>query len=218
MSNPNNFFEKLRVAENGCIEFIGARRNEYGVICWDGVQRMATHVSWFLKHGVWPEKHLLHRCDNPPCVRIGHLFEGDDLDNARDRDAKGRHRVPRGEDASNARLTEAQVLDIIARGQTAERVEDIGARYGIKAGHVSNIIRGFTWKHLPRPDGPKPIARHKDAFRVDFHGEWLTPSELEARFGVGAATIKARAKLGLTGDDLIAKPHAGRRKTYTRRK
>lgn len=33
---------------------------------------------------------VLHRCDNPPCIRPDHLFLGTDLDNVRDATSKGR--------------------------------------------------------------------------------------------------------------------------------
>lgn len=36
--------------------------------------------------------HVLHRCDNPPCVRIDHLFLGTHADNMADAKAKGRTR------------------------------------------------------------------------------------------------------------------------------
>jgi len=37
------------------------------------------------------KKHVLHKCDNPKCVRPSHLYAGTDLDNARDRMVRGRH-------------------------------------------------------------------------------------------------------------------------------
>lgn len=33
---------------------------------------------------------VLHHCDHPPCIRPDHLFTGDHLVNAADRDQKGR--------------------------------------------------------------------------------------------------------------------------------
>jgi hypothetical protein len=48
----------------------------------------AHRVAW----GDVPENMLvLHRCDNPPCVRRSHLFLGRHLENQQDKVAKGRH-------------------------------------------------------------------------------------------------------------------------------
>lgn len=33
---------------------------------------------------------VLHTCDNPPCCNPAHLYRGTALDNARDRDTRGR--------------------------------------------------------------------------------------------------------------------------------
>ncbi len=50
--------------------------------------RKATHVAWFLKHGVWTTDDLLHACDTPLCVNANHLFEGTQETNNYDRDFK----------------------------------------------------------------------------------------------------------------------------------
>jgi hypothetical protein len=53
----------------------------------------AHRTAWELTYGPIPLGFdVLHRCDNRTCVRPAHLFLGTDLDNARDREAKGRGR------------------------------------------------------------------------------------------------------------------------------
>ena len=52
--------------------------------------KQATHVAWFLEYGRWPKNLVCHRCDNPGCVRVSHLFEGTYSDNAKDAYRKGR--------------------------------------------------------------------------------------------------------------------------------
>ena len=68
----------------------------YGRFCLNGRQVGAHRVSWILTNGLIPEgQHVLHHCDNPPCVRPEHLWLGTALDNAHDRQAKGRGVRPR---------------------------------------------------------------------------------------------------------------------------
>jgi hypothetical protein len=72
----------------------------YGVMRWpmDKSSKHAHRISWFIQHGEWPVPCALHRCDNPVCVRVKHLFEGTRADNVIDMCAKGRQNAPRGLD------------------------------------------------------------------------------------------------------------------------
>ncbi len=88
---------------SNCWLWTGAKTSKgYGHLQFEKVDKIATHVAWFLEKGSWPSQWLLHKCDNPSCIRVEHLFEGDGFDNARDCVAKGRHpmqwrnRVKRG--------------------------------------------------------------------------------------------------------------------------
>jgi hypothetical protein len=69
----------------------GDRSNWYGSVRVNNAMRRAHRVAWELTYGPIPDGlKVLHRCDTPPCVRPDHLFLGTDLDNALDRNAKGR--------------------------------------------------------------------------------------------------------------------------------
>ena len=51
----------------------------------------AHRLVWILFNGSIPEGvHILHTCDNPPCVNPKHLFSGTQGDNNRDCMRKGR--------------------------------------------------------------------------------------------------------------------------------
>lgn len=88
------FFDKVLVGD-GCWEWQGyCDVDGYGRF--KGEEQMAPRMAWRLWYGLIPDgMHVLHKCDHPPCVRPDHLFLGTPLDNAKDRDAKGRHHLAR---------------------------------------------------------------------------------------------------------------------------
>lgn len=59
-------------------------------------QLIAARVLWIVERGEIPEgQWVCHRCDNPACVNLSHMFLGTHLDNMRDMAAKGRNRPRR---------------------------------------------------------------------------------------------------------------------------
>jgi len=61
-----------------------------------GVGRVGCHrLVWFLTYGVWPTLHIMHKCDNPPCVNPAHLQQGTHIENVRDMVQKGRYKGPK---------------------------------------------------------------------------------------------------------------------------
>lgn len=151
--------------------------------------RKATHVSWFLKYGVWPADNLLHRCDNPPCVNPDHLLEGTLQDNVADCVAKGRH--------STARLTVLERSEVLAYSDVAS-IKEAAAAFGISPTYLAELRRG-------RP------RKVKTGRRVEIGGRLLTVEEIATEVGCTVATIYARLKRGDTGDRLLLGKHDGLR-------
>jgi hypothetical protein len=109
---------------------------------------------------------VLHACDNPSCVNPAHLWLGTDLDNATDRDAKGRRRsptwerhgththpesFPRGEAHHKAKINNRIVRDIRKWAIAGVSYPEISARVGLCQRVTSAIARGQYWKHVPGP-------------------------------------------------------------------
>lgn len=130
----------------------------YGVFAVDRVSELAHRVSWFIECGRWPTPCGLHKCDNPPCVRPSHLFEGTQADNLQDAIAKGRAvngfktldiHHPTGEAHYASILTEAKVIAIRERhaagGVTYAQLAKI---YKVHKTHVGDIVRLKKWKHI----------------------------------------------------------------------
>lgn len=89
------FWEKVKKTPS-CWLWTGAHKDgrwPYGVLGGGAsrVPKLAHRVSWELHHGPIPDgMNVLHKCDNPPCVRPDHLFLGTLSDNTQDMVAKGR--------------------------------------------------------------------------------------------------------------------------------
>jgi hypothetical protein len=72
----------------------------YGQFCKGRSAWYAHRVSWTICRGeIVGDLQVLHRCDNPICVRPDHLFLGTQLDNMKDCRVKGREAV--GEKKAN---------------------------------------------------------------------------------------------------------------------
>lgn len=89
--DPACFWSKVAHDPDGCwlwTAFCDA--NGYGKCNRNGEQ-LAHRVAYKLIHKVIPDGlDILHRCDNPTCVRPAHLYAGTHQQNMRDRDVRGR--------------------------------------------------------------------------------------------------------------------------------
>ena len=143
-----------------CWIWTGRRdRNGYGLIRKGGATAgyaKAHRVAWFLATGRWPDPNALHRCDNPPCVRVhaDHVFEGTQAVNIADAIQKGRFvfpvgsHQPAGERNGRAKLNAASVREIRRLAESGASHRSLGRRFGVSSHNIRAIIRGQTWGHL----------------------------------------------------------------------
>lgn len=97
-------------------------------------------LEWEKYYGKIPDGMcVLHKCDNPPCYNINHLFLGTKKDNMIDKTMKGRGYNP------NQKLTIQEVKEIKERLACGERNCDIAKIYNVTRGNISCIKIGFSW-------------------------------------------------------------------------
>lgn len=132
-------------AETGCWNWARGRdRDGYGKIKVYGRSLRAHRHAWECAKGPIPEGGILcHRCDNPACVNVEHLFVGSHQDNHSDRSRKGR--TASGERHGRAKLTAQQVAEI-RETKPGHRVAS--ERYGIGKTHYHRILRGQAWSEI----------------------------------------------------------------------
>ena len=172
----DRFNEKVEIGR-GCWWWLGTKdRDGYGLFKLNTHTCIGAHrYAWWLATGENPKGHLIcHYCDNPGCVNPEHLFMGTAQDNNRDRDEKGRtakgerhHNFGRGkpfqyklrfatvpplrpgEKNGRAKLTEAQVREVLADNRPSVRLAE---ELGVTPTAIGMIRRGKTWRHLLAED------------------------------------------------------------------
>lgn len=152
MADEQHRFWAFVSKSDGCWLWIGGKdRHGYGKFTVglkrNGTQKtkLAHRVAWMYAHGTMPQRNLLHRCDNPQCVRPDHMFVGTQKDNLMDAAQKGR--TARGERNGMAKLTEVAVSAIKERRVNGETQLAVAKTYGISRSLVSMIEHGKRWGH-----------------------------------------------------------------------
>lgn len=142
------FFKRVEI-RGDCWVWTGANDGGlgYGKIYRQGTQLKAHRVAWELYNGPIPgDLMVLHRCDNPPCVRRDHLFLGTLLENIQDRHRKGRS--SRGEGRPGAVLSDKKVRMIRTFYIMGLHQTQIARGIGASASTIGEVIRGRSWKHV----------------------------------------------------------------------
>lgn len=151
MKSPGaRFWEKVRFGP-GCWEWKAAK-NVYGHFYWEGRIENAHRVAWMILKGPIPEGlHILHRCDNPICVRSDHLFLGTFQENMADMVSKRRSHL--GEKHGHSRLTEADVIYI--RSKYKKHIVtymDLAEEFNVSYVTIFDVVHRKTWRHVGGDD------------------------------------------------------------------
>lgn len=148
----SKFWQKVDKAGDICWNWQGSKhRDGYGWFYYEGKNHLTHVFSWFLTYGYYPKKIcVLHKCDNPACVRPDHLFLGTQLENIQDRVKKNRSSggkngsPPRGIRNPKAKLTFQQVQQIRERYDNGETQVVLASYFKVSQNTISKIINNIT--------------------------------------------------------------------------
>ncbi len=120
----------------------------YGDFGMGATKTVASHrFSWELHFGPIPDGLCVcHHCDNPACVRPDHLFLGTQADNGADMRRKKRERHPSGGEASGAKLSLSNVLEIRSTYRPGDNLSRIARKYGVHRITIYDVVQYKTWK------------------------------------------------------------------------
>jgi hypothetical protein len=150
----DTYRERLRtrvvMVDSGCLEWTRGRFDSgYGAFYFQGRTIQAHRVVWFLEYGHWPSEFLCHWCNNPPCAKISHLFEGTPKQNSE-------HMVACGRSATglkNGRYTEGlgpsrdNILEICSKHAAGVTQQALADEYGISRTAIYRVLSGQAWVH-----------------------------------------------------------------------
>jgi hypothetical protein len=142
------FWERVAKGD-GCWTWLGRTTGKgYGQITSKWFTTKSAHrIAYELANGPAGDLHVLHRCDNPPCVNPAHLFLGTNRDNIHDMLRKGRQ--PRiGSKNPHAKLTEAQVGTVKRMLADGWSYAAISLQTGVPRYAISAIYCGKVWRHV----------------------------------------------------------------------
>jgi len=123
----------------------------YGQIGDNCKTRRAHRVSYELYFGhLSDDLYVCHHCDNPSCVNPFHLYQGTEQQNTRD--MVERDRQARGQDFSNTKLSDKEVLQIRREYKNTDLNQyDLAEKFGVNRSQIQRIVVGKHWTHVGGP-------------------------------------------------------------------
>jgi hypothetical protein len=132
---------------NTCWNWTGyLDKGGYGSFWLDGKNRRAHRVS-FEQHFGWTNEQLviMHKCDNPSCVRPDHLILSTQKNNIEDKVYKDRQ--AKGSKVGTSKLSESDIIEIKNLIKTLSYGK-IAKKYNVDRSLIYLISKEKAWKHI----------------------------------------------------------------------
>jgi hypothetical protein len=161
----HRFWAKVEIVddEDSCWPWTrGVHPEGYGIFQWTppgetkSRASYASRVALYLVTGVLPVV-ACHTCDNRPCCRPKHLYDGTHQTNGADKAARGRgcgKPDQHGQNNDSAVLTDAIVVEARRRSKAGETQRAIAESLGFRQPTLAYAIQGKTWSHLDTIEAP----------------------------------------------------------------
>lgn len=138
-------FESKIVKTDDCYAWTAhCIKGGYGII---SIQRniyLAHRIAYYIKDKNFDQTlHVLHKCDNPSCVKFDHLFLGSHEDNMKDMSSKGRARsVPKvGKHNGMAKFNFDTISNIRSDFKSDNYSRwDLVRKYNISKSHLDAVL------------------------------------------------------------------------------
>lgn len=142
----DRFWSKVHKTQ-GCWIWVACKGNKgYGGIR-AGKEQRAHRVAYILTYGdIDDNLCVLHRCDNPSCVRPDHLFLGTQQQNIEDCVSKKRNHF--GEKSPQSKLSDEIVKQMRIEYASGQTIAKISAKFNAAYSITHRAINKKAWKHV----------------------------------------------------------------------
>ena len=140
--SKRRIYAKTR-AEGDCLVWTGhtdkGGYGQFGSRRHYGTTRVHRRI-WEIEVGPIPDGlFVCHHCDNPPCIKISHLFLGTPSANTVDMVRKGRHGLVGLGRRHAAKLSLDQIAEIAKRKRAGEDARRLATEFGVSTRHVFRV-------------------------------------------------------------------------------
>ena len=152
-----DFLKNTKKGQNGCINWTGyVGKNGYGSINCIAVTGKrapigAHRLAWLLFIGDIPEGlFVCHKCDNPLCVNICHLFLDTHIGNMADKVRKGRGRQGHlyGCDNPNSKISPDDVRKIRELYGQGVGTPTLAKKFGVSQSNAYRIVKNISYTNI----------------------------------------------------------------------